>query len=185
MYKEIITQTKPFLEKAIEYFKSEIAKLRIGRATPAMVEDLEIESYGQVMKLKQLANISTPQPRLITIQPWDKGILDVIEKGIAQSSLGLSPVVDGDLIRVNIPPLNEERRKELIKILHERAEEAKISIRHHREEAWREIQEKEKIGEIREDDKFRGKDELQKIIDDYNKKIEDTLKQKESEIMTV
>ena len=185
MYKEIIDNIKPDLEKTIEYLKGELNKLRVGRATPAMVEDLEIECYGQKMSLKQLANISTPQPRLIVIQPWDKSILGGIEKEISQSSLGLAPIVDGDLIRITIPQLSEERRRELTKILSEKVEEARVSIRHKREEAWKEIQEGERAGEIREDDKFRGKDELQKVIDEYNEKVEEMRKNKESEIMTV
>jgi ribosome recycling factor len=185
MYKEIIDNIKPDLEKTIEYLKGELNKLRVGRATPAMVEDLEIECYGQKMSLKQLANISAPQPRLIVIQPWDKSILGVIEKGISQSSLGLAPIVDGDLIRITIPQLSEERRRELTKILSEKVEETRVSIRHKREEAWKEIQEGERAGEIREDDKFRGKDELQKVIDEYNEKVEEMRKNKESEIMTV
>lgn len=185
MYKEIIDNIKPDLEKTIEYLKGELNKLRVGRATPAMVEDLEIECYGQKMSLKQLSNISTPQPRLIVIQPWDKSILGGIEKGISRSSLGLAPIVDGDLIRITIPQLSEERRKELTKILSEKVEEARISIRHKREEAWKEIQEREKAGEIREDDKFRGKDELQKVVDEYNEKVEEMRKNKEQEIMTV
>jgi len=185
MYKEIIENLKPELEKTLEYLKGELIKIRIGRATPAMVEDLEVECYGQKMPLNQLANISTPQPRLIIIQPWDKSILESIEKGIARSSLGLRPIIDGEIVRVNIPPLNEEKRKELTKILREKIEEARISVRHKREEVWKKLQEMEKNKEIREDDKFRGKDELQKAIDEYNDKIEKIREKKEKEIMTV
>lgn len=184
MYQEIIDNIKPELNKTIEYLKGELNKLRVGRATSVMVEDLEIECYGQTMPLKQLANISV-QPRIIIIQPWDKRVLENIEKGISQSSSGLTPIVDGEVIRITIPQLSEERRKELTKILSEKVEEAKISIRHKREEAWKEIQEQEKAGEIREDDKFKGKDELQKVVDEYNKKIEEIRKGKEQEIMTV
>lgn len=185
MYKQIIDNIKPELGRITEYLKGELNKLRVGRATPAMVEDLEIECYGQKMQLKQLANISTSQPRLITIQPWDRSILENIEKGISKSSFGLAPIVDGALIRISIPPLSEERRKELIKIIHEKVEEARISIRHHREEAWKEIQELERVGDIREDDKFRGKDELQKLVDEYNEKVIEIEKRKEEEIITV
>lgn len=185
MYKEIINSIKPYLDKTVDFLKSELNKLRVGRASSVMVEDIKIECYGQKMPLKQLASISTPQPRLITIQPWDRSILENIEKEISKSSLGLAPIVDGGVIRINIPLLSEERRKELIKILNEKTEEARISVRHHREEAWKKIQELERAGEIREDDKFRGKDELQKVIDDYNNKIEEIEKKKEEEIMTV
>ncbi len=184
MYKELIDNIKPDLDRTVEYLKSELNKLRIGRATPAMVEDLEIECYDQKMPLKQLANISV-QPRVIIIQPWDKRVLENIEKGISRSALGLSPTVDGEVVRINLPPLTEEKRKELAKIINEKAEEARVSIRHKREEAWKEIQELERKGEIREDDKFRGKDELQKMVDEYNKKVDEMKTKKESEIMTV
>ncbi len=185
MYKEIIDKIKPDLDKAVEYLKGELSKMRVGRATPAMVEDIEIECYGQTMPLKQVANISTPQPRSIMVQPWDKHIIENIEKGISRSSLGFTPIVDGEIIRINIPQLSEERRKELTKHLNDKTEETKISIRHKREEAWKEIQELEKSGEIREDDKFRGKDELQKVIDEYNNKVDEIKNNKEQEIMTV
>lgn len=184
MYKELIENLKPELEKTIEFLRSEFMKIKTSRATPAMVEDIEVECYGQKLPLKQLGSISTPQPRLITIQPWDKSILSEIEKAIRNQS-SLSPVVDGDIIRINIPSLSEEQRKEYVKIINEKTEEARISIRLKREEIWKEIQELERAGEIREDDKFRGKDELQKVIDEHNKKIEEIRKKKEEEIMTV
>jgi len=183
MYKEIINKIKPDLDRALEYFKGELSKIRVGRATPAMVEDIEINCYGQLMPLKQIANISTPQAQSIIIQPWDKHILENIEKGISTSSLGLTPIVDGEVIRINIPPLSEERRRELVKNINDKAEETRISIRHKREEAWKEIQELEKNGDIREDDKFRGKDELQKIIDEYNEKVDEIKNKKEREIL--
>lgn len=184
MYKELIDGLKPELEKTIEFLKKEFMKIKTSRATPAMVEDIMVECYGQRLPVKQLGNISTPQPRLITIDPWDKTILQAIEKAIRSQS-SLSPVVDGEVIRINIPPLSEEQRKEYLKIINEKTEEARISIRLHREKAWKEIQELERKGEIREDDKFRAKDDLQELIDDYNKKIEDVRKNKESDIMTV
>lgn len=184
MYKELIDNLKPELDKTIEFLKSEFLKIKTSRATPAMVEDIEVECYDQKLPIKQLGTISIPQPRLIIVQPWDKNILHEIEKAIRNSS-SLSPVVDNDIIRINIPPLSEEQRKEYVKIINEKAEEARISIRHKREEIWKEIQEGERTGEIREDDKFRGKDELQKVIDEYNEKVEEMRKNKESEIMTV
>lgn len=184
-YQELINKIKPDLDRTSEYFKGELSKLRVGRATPAMVEDLEVECYGSRMPIKQLANITAPQPRLIIIQPWDKSILEDIKKAISQSSLGVSPVIDGEVIRVNIPPLSEERREELVKILRDRMEEARISIRHKREEAWKEVQESERAGEIPEDDKFKAKDKLQDLVDEYNKKIEEIGKKKEGEIMRV
>jgi len=184
MYKILIDNLKPELEKAIGHLKNELMKIKTSRATPAMVEDVEIDCYNQKLPLKQLASINVPQARMIVIQPWDESILSDIEKGLRKNS-GFSPIVDGKLIRVNIPSLNEEQRKEYVKIIADKSEEARISVRLHRESVWKEIQEMEKKGEIREDDKFRAKDELQKMIDDFNKKIDDLKKSKESEVMTV
>ena len=135
-------------------------------------------------QIKQLANINAPQPRLITIQPWDKEVLAEIEKAIRNQS-SLSPVVDGDLIRINIPPLSEDQRKEYVKIINDKTEEARISVRLHREKVWKEIQEMERKGELPKDDKFKAKDDLQELVDDYNKQIEDLRKNKESDIMTI
>lgn len=185
MYKEIINNLKPNLEKTISYLKEELSSLQAGRATPSLIENMEVDVYGQKMSLKQLAAIQTPEPRLIVVRPWDKSIIGEIEKAIGQSRLGLSPAVDDDVIRLKIPPLSEERRKELVKILHEKIEECRISVRRQREEAWREIQNLEQEKEISEDDKFRAKDELQKVIDQNNGKIEEMGKKKEEEMMKV
>jgi len=185
MYQEIIKNIKPGLEKTISYLKEEMANLQVGRATPSLLEDLEVEVYGQRMPLKQLAAIQTPEPRSIAIRPWDKAIIGEIGKAISQSRLGLSPVVVGDSIRLTIPPLSEERRKEIVKILQEKVEECRISIRRQREDVWREIQDMEQRKEITEDNKFRAKDELQEIVDQYNEKIEEIKSKKEEEVMKV
>jgi ribosome recycling factor len=137
------------------------------------------------MSLKQLAAIQTPEPRSILVRPWDKSILKDIAKAISQSKLGLSPVIEEEFIRLKIPPLSEERRRELTKILQEKLEECRISVRRQREEVWRKIQDLEQAGKISEDNKFRAKDELQKVIDEYNKKIEEMGKKREGEIMKV
>lgn len=181
----IINDKKSDLEKAIGHFKEEMGKLRTGRANPALVENVMADYYGTKTPLKQLATINVPEPRLITISPWDKNSLAGIEAAIRASDLGLNPASDGQIIRINIPSLTEERRKDLVKVLNQKAEEARIAIRNVREDAWREIQEMEKTGIISEDDKFRGKDKLQKVIDEYNKRIEDLREGKEKEIMTV
>jgi len=185
MYKQILNDLKPHLEKVVDYLKTEFSSLQVGRATPALVEDIGVEYYGSRMLLKELAAIHVPDPRQILIQPWDKEILKNIEKAIQESKLRISPVVDGDAVRLNIPPLSEERRKELTKIVSEKIEESRISIRRQREDVWKTIQNLEKEGKISEDDKFKAKDELQKIIDDYNKKIEEIGSKKEQEIMKV
>ncbi|MBD3282577.1 MAG: ribosome recycling factor [Candidatus Portnoybacteria bacterium] len=184
VYKQIIEKIKPELEKAIEFLKSEFVKIKTSRANPAMVEDIKVDCYGQSMPIKQLANINVPQSRTIVIQPWDKSVLGDVEKAIRNSS-SLSPVVDGDIIRINIPVLSEEQRKEYVKIIADKAEEAKISIKLHREEAWKKIQEMEREGEITEDEKFKAKDELQKLVDEYNGRIEEMKKKKEEDVMAV
>ncbi len=185
MYKKIIEDKKSDLEKAIEHFNVEIGKIRTGRANPAVVENILVDYYGSKTPLKQIASINAPEARLLVIQPWDKGALVYIESALRESNLGFNPNNDGQLIRINIPPLTEERRKEFVKLLSQRTEEAKISVRSIREEAWREIQDLEKDGKISEDDKFAGKDQLQKVIDEYNKKIEEIREKKEREIMTI
>ena len=185
MYKEIINRIRPNLDRTVDYLKQEMAGLQAGRATPSLIEDLEVECYNQRMSLKQLAAIQVPEPRSILIRPWDRNILKDIAQAISQSKLGLSPIVEEEFIRLKIPPLSEERRRELTKILQEKLEECHISVRRQREEVWREIQDLEQAGKISEDDKFRAKDELQKLIDEYNKKIEEIGKKKEGEIMKV
>jgi len=184
MYKELIENLKPELNKTIDYLKGEFLKVKTSRATPIMIENIEINCYDQKMPLKELASIDIPQPRSIIVRPWDHSILREIEKGI-RSSTSFSPMIDSDIIRINIPPLSEEQRKEYVKIINEKAEESRISIRLNRGKIWAEIQEMEKKGEIPENDKFRAKDELQKLIDEYNEKIEELRKTKEQEIMTV
>ena len=176
---------KPKLDKIIERLKNEIASLRTGRATPALVEDLEVDYYGSKTPLKAIAAISSSSARELVIQPWDKGAIQAIEHAIQSSSLGLNPVTDRDAIRLSIPPLTEERRKELLKILGRHLEDARIHVRRDREEALREVDRKEKAKEISENEKFMQKNETQKIVDEINKKIEEIGRAKEKEVMTV
>lgn len=185
MYSEIISMHKDDLEKAIEHFKIEAGKVRTGRANPSMVEDLVVDYYGAKTPLKQMAAINTPEARQITIQPWDRSALAAIEGAIRDSDLGFNPMNDGILVRITIPMLTEERRKEMVKLLNQKAEEARIGVRNVRENAWKEIQESESRGEMSEDDKFKGKEKLQEVVDEYNKKIEDIRAKKEVEVMTV
>lgn len=185
MLEQIITSAKPKMEKGVEHFKEEINKLRTGRANPAMVENLTVDYYGAKSPLKQVASINVPEPRLIVIQPWDKDNLVNIEKAINETQLGFNPVNDGQVIRLAVPPLNEERRMELAKTLGKFAEEGKVAIRQAREEAWDEIQDLVKTGKLGEDDKFRGKDMLQKSVDEYNGKIEEIREKKEKEMMEI
>ncbi len=185
MYKKIIESKKDDLEKSIDHFKEEMTKIRTGRVNPAIIEDLSVDYYGTKTPLKQMANINTPEPRMLIIQPWSVDSLANIEAAIKMSDLNLTPNNDGEVIRINIPPLNEERRMELVKILNNKAEESRIVVRNVREDIWQEIQDAEKNGEIAEDDKFRGKENLQEVIDGYNKKIEELRKKKEEDIMTI
>lgn len=181
-YQNSIQKVRPELDKAIEFFRGETAKIRTGQASPALVEDLLIEAYDQKMPLKQLAAISCPERRQILIQPWDKTYLPAIEKALSQGSLGANPIADGTSLRITLPQLTQEFRQNYLKLLSEKSEEAKQVIRHWRDEAWGEIQELARKGEIREDDKFKGKEELQKVIDEYTKKVDEITARKETEI---
>jgi ribosome recycling factor len=182
-YKQIIDKIKPELDKVVSFLDRELAQVRTTRASPALVENIVVEYLEQRFPIKQLAAISAPQPRQIVIQPWDKSYIEPIVNAISKSSLGAAGVVDKDLIRINLPSLTEEYRKSLQKLLSEKSEQTKLTIRHWREKAWKDIQDNFQEGKIREDDKFRAKDELQKLVDDYNKKIQDVKEKKEKEIM--
>jgi ribosome recycling factor len=185
MIKEIIERKKPEIEKSLEHFKEELNQVRTGRASTALVENLLVDYYSAKSPLKQIASITVPEPRTITIAPWDKDSLVNIEKAIRESQLNLNPNNDGQVIRINIPALTEDRRKELIKLLNQKAENARIALRKHREDVWEEIQKMEKEGKIGEDDKFIGKDKLQEVVDEYNAKIEKIRTKKEQEVMTI
>jgi ribosome recycling factor len=184
MHQEILNNLKSDLEKTVESFKSEIARFRTGKATPALVENLQVDYYGQKMPLKHIAAISAPQAKTIVIQPWDKNAVIPIQNAIQNSGLGVSPIVDGQIIRINLPALSEESRRGLVKILHQEAEECRITARQQREEVWKKIQDLAGGGEIREDDKFRAKEEIQKTVDGFNEKIKELAEKKEEEIMT-
>lgn len=182
-YQEIIDQIKPELDKVINFLEREVGKIRTSRASPSLVEDLEVECFGKIFPLKQLASISLTGPRQLTIQPWDKSYLEPIATALSQSGSGMSPIVDKDLIRIPLPQLSEEYRKDLLRILSGKMEETKKTIRRWREEGWGKIQEEFRQGKIREDDKFRGKDKLQELIDEYNEKIEEIGERKKKEIL--
>ncbi len=182
--KDVLNQKKPSFEGVLDFYKNDISTIRTGRANPALVEDVIVDVYGQKMHIKELATITTPEPRSILIQPWDKGVLEAISGAIRKSDIGLSPIVDGQSVRLNIPALTEERRKEFIKLLKQKSEESRVKIRRVREEIWDKVQTMEKNHEIREDDKFKAREDLQKIIDDYNKKIEELESKKEKELMS-
>ena len=186
MHQEIISKIKPEMDKAVNFLERELAKIRAGRATTSLVEDVVVDCFNQKLPLKQLAAISISGPREILIQPWDssyiEGIVAALRLG-GGSSLGINPVVTQNIIRIVLPPLSEEYRKNLAQIISEKQEEARITIKRWREEAWKKIQDGFRDGKIREDDKFRAKDELQEIVDEYNEKIEQKAENKKKEIV--
>lgn len=181
-YKNIIDKIKPELDKVIAFLEREMQKFRTGRATPSLVEDIMADCFGQKFPIKQLAAISTPESRQILIQPWDKSYIEGIVSALEKTGIGANPVVDKDSVRITLPPLTEEYRKNLLWLLAEKKEHCRQTIRRWRDKAWSEIQKGLKESKIREDDKFRGKEELQKLTDDYNEKIEELVERKKKEI---
>jgi len=185
MYQEIIKNIRPNLEKIIEKLRQEIGAIRSGQVNPALVENILVDCYDSRMPINQLAAISVGDGRSLIIQPWDKSIIKNIEKAILTSGRGLNAAISGEFIRVTLPPASEETRKEMVKVLNQKMEEARIAVRLSRENAWKEIQDQTQAGKIREDDKFRGKEELQKLVDEYNGKIKEMAEKKEKEIMSL
>jgi len=181
-YKEFIDKVRPEFEKAFKFLEGELVKIRTSHASPALVEDIQINYLDQKYTLKQLAAISTPQTNQIVIQPWDASYIQPIEQAISQSGLGMSAAVDKNLIRLSLPLLTQEYRESLVKLLNEKSEQARQTMRHWREDAWNKIQAAQKAKTLTEDDKFKGKDELQKLIDEYGKKIKDLIEKKEKEV---
>ena len=180
--KELIDRVKPEFERAFKFLEGEVAKIRTSRATPSLIEDIEVDCFDQKFTLKQLAAISSPQSNQLLIQPWDTSYIQSIEQAVIKSGLGMSAAVDGNFIRLSLPTLTEEYRHGLVKLLNEKAEDGRQTLRHWREDAWKKIQVAEKSKELSEDDKFRGKDELQKLIDEYNKKIKELVERKIKEV---
>ncbi|MFN8622611.1 MAG: ribosome recycling factor [Chloroflexota bacterium] len=171
--------------RAIEAMERDFHTVRTGRASTALVERISVEYYGTSTPLNQLASISVPEPHQIVIQPWDRGVLNAIEKAILKSDLGLMPNVDGTVVRLNIPPLTEERRKDLVKVVHKRMEEAKVEIRAHRREAADELKKREKAGEIGADEARRELEQVEKVTHHWTEEVDRLGKAKEQEIMEV
>ena len=170
------------MDKSLESSKRELSSIRTGKASTSLLDTVRVEAYGQTMPLNQVASVSAPEPRLLTVTPWDKGQVQAIEKALRESDLGLNPQTQGGTIRVPLPALNEERRKELVKVVHKLAEEARIAIRHARTEGREKMK---KLEHTSEDDVKHAEKDLQKMHDDYIKKIDELLKAKEAEIMEV
>lgn len=182
MYKELINQRKGDFGAVFEFAKNEVSIIRTGRAHSSLVEDIVVEYMGSRLRIKELATISVPEPRVIFIQPWDKNAISFIEKGIKEIHLGLNPSSDSNGVRLTIPPLTEERRKEFIRLLHQKAEEARIKSRQIREDILKKVQNAVRDKTAREGDLRNAKEELQKIMDDLNKKIDELVKKKEQEL---
>ncbi len=182
MVKEVLKEIEDHMKKAIEATKRELAELRSGRANPKMVEGIRVSYYGTPTLLKEIATIGVPEARMIIISPYDPSSVKDIEKAILQSELGITPVSDNKIIRLIVPPLSEERREELIKIVKKTVEEGKVSIRTVRRDGKEKIKGLEKGKKISEDDRFKSEDQLQKITDKYIKEIDNILEEKEKEL---
>jgi ribosome recycling factor len=177
-----VKQAKQAMDKAVEAVKRQFATVRTGKATTALLDLVRVDAYGGEMPLNQVASVAAPEPKLLTVQPWDKTLLKAVEKAILTSDLGLTPSNDGNIIRLPVPPLTEERRRELAKVVHKFAEESRVAVRHARTEAINRIKKTEHVSE---DEQKKAERDVQKLHDDHLKLIEDALKAKEAEIMEV
>ena len=182
---EILLETEAAMEKGFDYTTHEFSAVRTGKASPALVENIDVEAYGASMKLKQLALITTPEPRLLVIQPFDASTVKDIEKAIKESKLGINPNVDGKIIRLPVPALSEERRRDLVKGIKQMAEESRVRVRSARRDGLEALKKAQKDGAISEDAYESYEKEIQKLTDIYVKKIEDALAAKEADIMKV
>lgn len=185
MLEGYVKELTPKLDKSVEFLEDELSNIHTGRASVSLVDDLLVSVYGAKQPIKAIANITIPEARQILIQPWDKGNVSQIEAAIRESSLGFNPINTGDVIRINLPELTEERRRDFVKVAKEKAEEARVGIRTARSEVWNTIKKAKADGDISEDDMYRGEAEIQKLVDTYNKKVEDTLSSKEKELLEV
>lgn len=182
---DVVLEMSDKMDKSVETFKNELAKVRTGRASLAILDGISVDAYGSGMPLNQVGTITIPESRLIAIQPWDPQMVPAIEKAILKSDIGLTPVSDGKIIRLSIPQLTEERRKELVKMVKKTAEDFRVAIRNVRREAIETLKKQKKSGDISEDDLFKLQDEAQKETDRHIKDIDDALANKEKEVMEV
>jgi ribosome recycling factor len=173
---------KQLMAKSVEAVKREFATVRTGKASTALLDLVRVEAYGNLMPLTQVASVSVPEPKLLTVQPWDRSLLKAVEKAILASDLGLTPSNDGQIIRIPLPALTEERRKDLVKVVHKLAEEGRVAIRHARTDAIAKVKKTEHVSD---DEKKHTEKEVQKLHDDHLKQVEDAVKAKEAEILEV
>lgn len=183
MTDKLLSESESKMKKAVEALKRNLATIRTGRASPGLIEGLMVDYFGTSMPLNQLANISVPEARLLAIQPWDKQAISLVEKAILQANLGLNPSNDGTLIRIPIPPLTDERRQELVKMVQKRVEEGRVSIRNARRDSMDQARSLKKNKEISEDQERRAEERLQKLTDDYVRRINDAGAAKEKDLI--
>jgi ribosome recycling factor len=183
MIESVYQDSKDNMGKVIEALKKELKRVRTGRASLSLLDGIKVDYYGTLTPLNQLATLAVPESRQITIQPWDTTVIKEIEKAVLKSDLGLTPSSDGEIIRIAIPPLTEQRRKELVKIVHKISEEYKVSVRNLRRDANELIKDIKKDGKISEDDAFKSQEKIQKITDDHIKLVDECYKEKEKEIL--
>lgn len=181
----VLKETRERMQKSLDAFESSVATVRTGRANPQILNRVHVEYYGTRTPLNQLANVSSPDPRTLVITPFDKSAIQEIERAIRESDLGFNPNNQGDAVFINVPPLNDERRRDLVKSVKHMAEEAKVAIRNIRRDAKHELTEMEKANELTEDDLRLGENEIQKLTDDFSDKIDARVKSKEEDIMAV
>lgn len=185
MYKDVIAKTRVGMEKSIEALKKEFSRVRTGRASINLLDDVRVDYYGTPTPLSQIATLIVPEPRLITVQPWEKKLIPDIERAILKADLGLNPASDGVLVRIAIPPLTEDRRKEMVKLIKRMTEDAKVAIRNVRREANDSLKKLEKDKEISEDELKRGEKEIQDLTDGFVKKTDEVMAVKEKEVMEI
>jgi ribosome recycling factor len=183
MIESMYQETRESMKKSIDALENDLKKIRTGRASLSILDDIRVDYYGTLTPLNQMASLSTPESRLIMIQPWDVSVIKDVEKAILKSDLGLTPSNDGKVIRISIPPLTEERRKQLVKVIYKKSEEHKISVRNIRRDTNDLLKSLKKDGDISEDDAFKAQDQVQKITDEHIKLIDDVCKDKEKEIL--
>lgn len=185
MIKTVLDDTKDRMDKTVSNSKTELAKVRTGRANLSLVDSIKVNYYGTPTPLKQVANLGVPEPRLITVQPWDRNMLAEIERAILKADIGITPNNDGHIIRLPVPQLTEERRKDMVKIVHQMGEDGKIAIRNIRRDALEQLKKAQKESQISEDEEYNAGIDIQEYTDSYIKKIDEAVKTKEEEVLEV
>ncbi len=185
MASDVLKNTEIKMKKQVEFFRKEMNTIRAGRANPGLVNNIKVDYYGTQTPINQMASVSAPEPRLLVIEPWDKNVLENVERAIMKSDLGIMPNNDGNVIRLSIPQLTEERREELVQMARKKAEESRVSIRNLRREANDELNRREQAGEISEDDRHRYQDQVQELTDTYIGQVAEIVEEKREEIMEV